>query len=68
MILSYIRRLGPFLGLQMINFNIFRCSQKDDFGGSEYDVDILGGQCKTELFLGVISKHYEAFLKVKIQN
>ena len=61
LILSDIRRLGPFLGVQILNF-WGRGVQKDDFflGGGVGDMmtlwAFLGGHRKTGLFLGVISK------------
>ena len=61
LILSDIRRLGPFLGVQILNF-WGEGVQKDDFfwgrGRWGYDdtVGILGAHGKTGLFLGVISK------------
>ena len=67
LILPYIRRLGPFLGVQMLNFNIFEGFQKDEYFGGDggargYDETwiLLGGLCKTGLFLEGISKHSRA--------
>ena len=31
LILPYIRRLGPFLGVQIFNFNIFGVFQEDEY-------------------------------------
>ena len=39
-IFIYIRRLGPFLGVQILNFNIFGGFQKYYFWGYEDFVDI----------------------------
>ena len=61
LILSDILRLGPFLGVQFLNF-LGRGVQKDDFFWGEGVGDMmtlwafLGGHRKTGLFLGVISK------------
>ena len=44
LIFSYIRRLGPFLGFKILNFNIFGGFQKNKyFLGYEDFVNIFGG-------------------------
>ena len=44
LIFSHIRRLGPFFGLKILNFNIFWGFQKNEyFWGYDDFVDILGG-------------------------
>ena len=68
--LPYIRRLGPFLGVQVLNFNIFGGFQADVFfggvevGGYDETVDILGAFGKPDNFFffwgGGISKHSRA--------
>ena len=64
LMLSDIRRLGPFLGVQILNFR-GEGVQKEDFfrgggGGLGYDDTVGiwggGGHRKTGLFFGVISK------------
>ena len=66
LILLYIRRLGPFLGVQILNFNILGGFQKDEIlgdGGWRGMMKLWifkgggGGLFKTGLFLGGISKH-----------
>ena len=59
MVLPYIRRLWPFLGVQILNFNILLRG----VGGLGYDElwISLGGHRKTGLFLGAISIHSRAF-------
>ena len=67
LILSDIRRLGPFLGVQILNFWGEGGSERCFFffffwGGGGWDMMTLwafflgGGHRKTGLFLGVISK------------
>ena len=54
LIFSYIRRLGPFLGVQNFKFNIFAGFQKKMiiFGGMSILWIFLGGHHKIELHLG----------------
>ena len=50
LIFSHIRRLGPFLGFKILNFNIFGVFRKINiFGGYEDFVDIFGGHHKIGL-------------------
>ena len=58
-----------FLGFKILNFNIFGGFQKNEY--------ILGikvlwmfffGHHNIGLYLGVISMHFRAFFKVKVQN
>ena len=59
LIFSYIRRLGPFLGFKILNFNIFWGFQKKKFFlGYEDFVDIFWGHHKIGLYLGVISMYF----------
>ena len=47
LIFSYIRRLGPFFGVKILNFNIFGGFQKNKyFLGYEDFVDIFWGHHK----------------------
>ena len=56
LIFSYIRRLGPFFGVQNFEFQYFWGFQKNDyFWGYEDFVDIFWGHHKIGLYLGVIS-------------
>ena len=65
LIFSYIRRLGPFFGVQNFEFQYFRGFQKNEyFWGYEDFVDILLDHYKIGLDLGVISMHFW----VKVQN
>ena len=51
LIFSHIRRLGPFLGFKILNFNIFGGFQKINiFLGYEDFVDIFWGHQKIGLF------------------
>ena len=53
LIFSYIRRLGPFLGFKILNFDIFLGFQKNKyFFGYENFVDI---------FLAIFRGHFYAF-------
>ena len=63
LILPYIRRLGPFLGVQILNFNIWGGIQKDNFWGWGYDESVDNGQGASQnwTFGGIISKHSRAF-------
>ena len=69
-IFIYIRRLGPFLGFKILNFNIFGGFQKYHyFWGYEDFVDIYHN--KIGLVLEVISIHFRdfrGFLKVNVQD
>ena len=49
---------GHFLGLKILNFNIFRGFQKNEYFWGYEDLDILGG-----LYLGDISMHSMVFFK-----
>ena len=61
--ISYIRRLEPFFGgFKILNFNIFKGFQKNEyFWGYVCFVDIFLGHHKTGLVLGVISMHFRVF-------
>ena len=49
---------GHFLGLKILNFNIFFGHQKNEYScGYEDFVVIFGGSPKIGLYLGVISMH-----------
>ena len=49
---SYIRRLGSFVGVQNLNFNIFLGFQKNEyFLGYEDFVDIFGGSSQNRTIL-----------------
>ena len=48
LILSYIHRLVPFLGVQILNFNIFVDFQKNEY--------FLGYEDFVDIFFGVITK------------
>ena len=49
-IFSHVRRLGPFLGFKILNFNIFGGFQKNEyFLGYDDFVDIFGGHHKIGL-------------------
>ena len=62
LIFSYIRRLGPFFGFKILNFNIFLGFQKNKyFMGYENFVDIFWGHHKIGLYLEVISMHFKVF-------
>ena len=69
-IVSYKRRLGPFLRFKKIlNFNILGGFQKNEhFWGYEDFVDIFWGHHKTGPVLQVISMHFRGFHKVIAQN
>ena len=58
-IFSYIRRLGPFFGFKILNFDIFLSFQKNKyFWGDENFVDIfLGSSQNWTIFRG----HFYAF-------
>ena len=73
LIFSYIRRLGSFFGLKILNFNISNILwgfQKNKYvWGYEDFVDIFwGGHHEIGLYLGDSSMHLMGFLKVKVQN
>ena len=59
LIFSYIRRLGPFFGFKILNFNIFWGFQKNKyFWGYENLVDIFWGSSQNwTIFRG----HFYAF-------
>ena len=62
LIFLYIPRLGSFLGVKILNFNIYGVFRKINiFGGYEDFVDIFWGRHKIELYLGVISIHFRVF-------
>ena len=51
-----------------MNFNIFWGFQKNEYFLRYEDfVDIIWGHYKIGLYLGVISMHFRAFFKVKVQ-
>ena len=57
--ISYIRRLGSFLGVQNCEYQYFwGFSEKQFFGGYEDFVDVFCGHHKIGLYLGVISMHF----------
>ena len=56
LIFSHIRRLGPFFGFKILNFNIFWGFQKNEY--------FWGYEDFVAIFWGVITK----FFKVKVQN
>ena len=59
-IFSYIRRLCPFLAVQIFNFNIFGGFQKNEGVWRNCGFYFLGGGVhrRSSLFLGVISMHF----------
>ena len=67
---SYIRRLGPFLGVQNLKFQKKKLGFKKNeyFFWCEDFVDSFWGNHKTGLVLGVISMHFISFLEVNVQN
>ena len=65
---SHIRRLGPFFGFKILNFNIFFGFQMNIFGGYEDFVDIFWGSSQNWASLKVISMQFRVFFKVKTQN
>ena len=69
MILSHIRRLGLFLGVQNSEFQYFGGFQKNEyfFGYYEEFVDILGGGGSSQNWASfrVIFMHFRVFFKVK---
>ena len=59
LIFSCIRRLGSFLGVKMLNFNIFRGFQKNKyFWGYEDFVDIFWGSSQ---YCIIFRGHFYAF-------
>ena len=68
LILPYIRRLRPFLGVQILNFIIFGGCQKDEYfcglgwGLKGYDetVDISRGPLQNRTIFGSYTKHSRA--------
>ena len=78
LIFSYIRRLGSFLGFKIFNFNIYLFifyfflgggGQKIEYFWGYKDLGIfIGCHHKIGLYLGVVSMHFMAFFKVKVQN
>ena len=70
LISSYIRRLGPFLGVQIFEFlyylGVFR--KMNNFWGLKILWIFLGGQRTIGQVLGAIYMHLGSFLKVKIEN
>ena len=69
LIFSYIRRLGPFLGFKISNFDILGVFRKMNiFWDMEIFVNILGVITKTGLVLGVIYMHLGSFFKINEQN
>ena len=65
LIFSYIRRLGPFLGVKFLNFNIFGGFQKNEyFFGYEHFVDIFYGSSQNwTSFRGYLYVLYGLFLR-----
>ena len=62
LIFSYIRRLGPFLGVQNFEFRYIFGFQKNKYSfGYENFVDIFWGHHKIGLYLEVISMHFKVF-------
>ena len=62
LIFSYKRRLGPFFGFKILNFNIFVFFRKINIlGGKKILWIFLGGHHKIGLYLGVISMHFRVF-------
>ena len=62
LILSYIRRLGPFFGVKILNFNICLGFQKNKyFLGMKILWIFFGGHHQIRLYLGVISMHFRVF-------
>ena len=63
LIFSYIRRLWPFLGFKILNFNILGDFQKKNeyFWEHEDFVDIFRGHHTIGLSLWVISVHFRVF-------
>ena len=62
LIFSHIRRLGPFLGFKILNFNIFFGFQKNEyFLGYEDFVDIFWGLSQNWASLRVISMQFRVF-------
>ena len=62
LIFLYIRRLGLFFGVKILNFNIFGGFQKNEyFFGYEEFVDIFLGHHKIGQYLGSISMHFRVF-------
>ena len=69
LIFSHIRRLGPFFGFKILNFNIFWGFQKNEyFLGVLRFVNIFGGSSQNWASLRVISMLFRVFFKVKVQN
>ena len=67
-IFIYIRRLGPFLGVQNLEFQYFLFFLGGGEGGGVRNIIIFGGMkilwihhCKIGLVLGVISIHFRFF-------
>ena len=57
------------MGFKILNFNIFRGFQKNDFfGGMKILWILFWDHHNIELYLGVIPMHIRVFLKVKVQN
>ena len=68
-IFSHIRRLGPFFGFKILNFDIFLVLKKlNIFWGYEDLVDIFLGSSQNWASLRVVSMHFRVFFKVKVQN
>ena len=66
MIFSYIRRLGPFFGFKILNFNIFLCFQNNDyFRGHDDSVDFYGVHHK---FWGSFLLILPLLLNINVQN
>ena len=63
LIFSCIRRLWLFLGLKILNFNLFIYLFFFFWGGGGSDdfVDIFGGSSQIGLYLEVISMHLRVF-------
>ena len=68
LIFSRIRRLGPFLGFKILNFNIFWGFQKNEyFWGYEDFVDIFLGSSQNWASLRSFLCILGSFLKVNVQ-
>ena len=66
LIISHIRRLGPFFGFKILNFNIFQ--KNEYFLGQEDFVDISLGSSQNWASFRFISIQFRVFLRSKVQN
>ena len=60
LIFSHIRRLGPFFGFKILNFNIFGDFQKNEYEYEDF-VDIFLGSSQNWASLRVISMQFRVF-------